>query len=51
MRTRIHKGTLVASTTVMEHIKSKRLIIEVIYTSSFKVKSKKVKGIRKSLLD
>lgn len=51
MRTRIHKGTLVASTTMIENIKSKRLIIEVVYTTSFKVKSKKVKGIRKSLLD
>ena len=51
MRTRIKKGTLVASTTKIESIKCKRLIIEVIYTSSFKIKSKKVKGIRQFITE
>jgi hypothetical protein len=51
MRTRIKKGTLVASTITLENIKCKRLIIEVVYTSSFKVKSKEIKGIRKFLTE
>jgi hypothetical protein len=51
MRTRIKKGTLVASTTKLESIKCKRLIIEVVYTTSYKIKTKKVKGIRKLITD
>jgi len=49
MRTRVNKGTLVASTNSYRHILSKRLIIEVIYNFRNGVVRERTIDIRKSI--
>jgi len=44
-RTRVCKGTLVASTNKLNYIFSKRLHVEVIYTKSYKIIKENVKSI------
>ena len=50
MRPRISKGTLVGSTDKLNSIKSRRLVIEVVYTKNYNKVSEKIKNIRTSLL-
>ena len=49
MRKRILKGTLVGSTDKLTAIKSRRLIIEVVYTKNYNVISQKIKDVRTSI--
>jgi len=49
MRRRILKGTLVGSTDKLTAIKSRRLIIEVVYTKNYNVISQKIIDVRTSL--
>lgn len=50
MRKRILKGTLVGSTNKLTAIKSKRLVIEVVYTKGYNVISQKIIDVRTSIL-
>lgn len=49
MRKRILKGTLVGSTDKLTAIKSRRLIIEVVYTKNYSVISQKIIDVRTSI--
>jgi len=49
MRKRILKGTLVGSTDKLTAIKSKRLVIEVVYTKGYNVISQKIIDVRTSI--
>jgi hypothetical protein len=49
MRKRILKGTLVGSTDKLTAIKSRRLIIEVVYTKNYNVISQKIIDVRTSI--
>jgi hypothetical protein len=49
MRRRILKGTLVGSTDKLTAIKSRRLIIEVVYTKNYNVISQKIIDVRTSI--
>ena len=49
MRPRINKGTLVASTDRFRHIKSKRLIVEVIYNFRCGIISERTIDIRQTI--
>jgi hypothetical protein len=49
MRTRIKKGTLLASTNTYRHILSKRLIVEVTYNFKKGIIKEKTINIRETL--
>jgi len=49
MRRRILKGTLVGSTDKLTAIKSRRLIIEVVYTKNYNIISQKIIDVRTSI--
>lgn len=49
MRKRILKGTLVGSTDKLTAIKSRRLIIEVVYTKNYNMVSQKIIDVRTSI--
>ena len=49
MRKRILKGTLVGSTNKLTAIKSKRLVIEVVYTKGYNMLSQKIIDVRTSI--
>ena len=49
MRRRISKGTLVASTNTLTHIKAKRLIVEVLYNFRTGVVKERTVGVRQKI--
>lgn len=49
MRPRITRGTLVASTNSIRHILSKRLIVEVVYNSRYRILKEKILEIRQTI--
>jgi hypothetical protein len=49
MRRRIKKGVLVASTDRLRYIKSKRLIVEVIYNFRYGIISERTIDIRQTI--
>jgi hypothetical protein len=49
MRRRILKGTLVASTNSLRHIKSKRLVVEVLYNFRHGIVREKTVSLRQTI--
>ena len=49
MRRRIFKGTLVASTDKLKHIKAKRLVVEVLYNFRHGIVREKTVSLRQTI--
>lgn len=49
MRRRITKGTLVASTNKLRHIKAKRLIVEVLYNFRCGIVREQIRDVRERI--